>query len=136
MKSRTISKVLLIVFISLLVACNSYQTRKRGGSLERTLTSYDVALRWAEYETLYAYYVSPNGTQPPVNLDMLQEVSVTGIDVKEKVINEDQTEASVKKVVKYYMRTDGHVKTLKMNQKWWFNELNRQWFIDGEFPKF
>jgi len=136
MNFSTVSKVFLIILISLLTACNSYQLKKRANSLESTLTSYNVALRWAEHETLYAYYVSPNGTQPPANLDRLKEVSVTGVDVKEKTINEEQTEANVKTEVKYYLKSEGSVKTLKLDQNWWYNEPNKQWFIDGEFPKF
>jgi hypothetical protein len=136
MNFSTVSKVFLIILISLLTACNSYQLKKRANSLESTLTSYNVALRWAEHETLYAYYVSPNGTQPPANLDRLKEVSVTGVHVKEKTINEEQTEANVKTEVKYYLKSEGSVKTLKLDQNWWYNEPNKQWFIDGEFPKF
>lgn len=136
MNFSTASKVFLIILLSSLTACNKYQIKKRANSLESTLTSYNVALRWAEHETLYAYYVSPNGTQPPADLESLQEVSVTGIDVKEKTINEEQTEANVKMVVKYYKKTEGNVKTLKLDLNWWYNEPNKQWYIDGEFPKF
>lgn len=136
MKFSIVSKFLLILVISALFGCNQYQIKKRANSLETTLTSYNVALRWAEHETLYAYYVSPNGTQPPADIERLQEVSVTGIDVKEKTINEEQTEANVKMVVKYYLKTEGKVKKLKLDLNWWYNELNRQWYIDGEFPQF
>lgn len=136
MNFSTVAKVLLIFLISLLAACSSYQVKKRVNSLDKTLTSYGVALRWAEYDTLYAYYVSPNGTQPPVNLERLQDISVTGMDVKEKILNEDQTKANVKAVVSYYIKTEGNLKTLKLDQDWWYNEPNQQWFIDGEFPEF
>ena len=131
-----ISKVFLIVLLSSLAGCNKYQIKKRANSLESTLTSYEVALRWAEHATLYAYYVSPNGTQPPADLEKLQEVSVTGIDIKEKTINEDQTEANVKMVVKYYLKSEGSIKKLKLSLDWWYNEPNNQWYIDGEFLKF
>jgi hypothetical protein len=130
------SKVFLIILISFLSACNSYQTKKRMGNLDRTLTSYNVALRWAEHKTLYSYYVSPNGTQPPANLDALQEISVTGVKETEKTVNEDQTIANIKIIVKYYKKSEGSIKTLKLDQEWWYNEPNKQWFIDGEFPKF
>jgi hypothetical protein len=130
------SKIFLIVLISSLSACNAYQTRKKMSGLDRTLTSYNVALRWAEYKTLYSYYVSPNGTQPPADLDALQEISVTGIEEVEKTINEEQTKANIKIVVKYYKKSEGSIKTLKLDQEWWYNEPNKQWFIDGEFPKF
>jgi len=122
--------------ISSLMGCNAYQTKKRANSLETTLTSYKIALRWAEHKKLYSYYVSANGTQPPADIDRLDEVSVTGIDMREKNINEEQTKANVKMVVKYYLKSEGSIKTLKLDQEWWYNEPNKQWFIDGEFPKF
>jgi len=136
MKISLISKAFLVIFLATLAGCNQYQVKKRSNKLEDTLTSYKVALRWAEHETLYAYYVSPNGTQPPADLEVLQEVSVTGIDDKEKTINEEQTEANVKMVVKYYLKSEGSIKKLKLNLDWWYNEPNKQWYIDGEFPKF
>ncbi|MBL1142583.1 MAG: hypothetical protein HND53_11170 [Proteobacteria bacterium] len=136
MNFSTVSKVFLIIFISLLTACNSYQVKKRVNSLDTTITSYGVALRWAEHNTLYAYYVSPNGTQPPVNMERLQEISVTGLEIKEKTLNDDQTKAKVKAIVSYYLKSEGNLKTLNLDQDWWYNEPNHQWFIDGEFPEF
>lgn len=136
MNFSTFSKIFFIVLISLLTACNAYQTKKRMNSLESTLTSYNVVLRWAEHKTLYSYYVSPNGTQPPADLDALQEISVTGLQETEKTINEEQTNANVKLTVKYYLKSEGSIKTLKLDQEWWYNEPNKQWYIDGEFPKF
>jgi len=130
------SKLVLIILISLLTACNGYKVQKRVNSLEAAITSYGVALRWAEYDTLYAYYVSPNGTQPPVDMNRLEELSVTGMEIKQKTVNEEQTEANVKAIVKYYIKSEGNIRELKLNQDWWYNEINKQWYIDGEFPKF
>ncbi|MCZ6802501.1 MAG: hypothetical protein O7D86_00805 [Proteobacteria bacterium] len=136
MNFRAFSGLFLIVLITLLTACNAYQLKKKANNLDDTITSYSVALRWAEYQDLYSYYVSPNGTQPPADLDSLQHISVTGVDVKEKIINEDHTKGNVKITVTYYIKEPGSIKKLKLNQKWWYNELNKQWFIDGEFPRF
>jgi hypothetical protein len=136
MNFNIVQKIFLFILISSLTACNAYQSKKKMGSLERTLTSYNVALRWAEHKTLYSYYVSPNGTQPPANLDALQEISVIGIEEVEKTVNEEQTNANVKILVKYYLKSEGSIKKLKLDQEWWYNEPNKQWFIDGEFPKF
>jgi len=136
MNFRAFSRLFLIVLITLLTACNAYQLKKKANNLDDTITSYSVALRWAEYQDLYSYYVSPNGTQPPADLDSLQHISVTGVDVKEKIINEDHTKANVKITVTYYIKEQGSIKKLKLNQNWWYNEPNKQWLIDGEFPKF
>lgn len=122
--------------LSILSACNAYTTQKRTNSFDTTITSYNIALRWAQHETLYSYYVSPNGTQPPADLERLQEVSVTRIQEVQKTINTEENEANVIITVKYYLKDEGSVKTLKLDQNWWFNELNKQWYIDGAFPKF
>jgi hypothetical protein len=136
MNYRIIPRVFLTVLIISLTACNAYKVKKRAGDLETTLTSYKVALRWAEHKALYSYYVSPNGTQPPADIDRLQEVSVVGVNETEKTINDEQTKANVKTIVKYYIKSEGNIKTLKLDQEWWYNEPNKQWFIDGEFPVF
>ena len=133
---KTVANVFLILILSMLTACNAYKTQKRTNSFDATLTSYNIALRWAQHETLYSYYVSPNGTQPPADMARLEELSVTGIQEVQKTINEEQNEAKVIIIVKYYFKDEGSIKTLKLDQTWWFNEPNKQWFIDGEFPKF
>lgn len=129
-------KVISVLILSILTACNAYTTQKRTNSFDTTVTSYNIALRWAQHETLYSYYVSPNGTQPPADIERLQEVSVTGIQQVQKTINAEENEANVILIVKYYLKDEGSIKTLKLDQNWWYNEPNRQWFIDGEFPKF
>jgi hypothetical protein len=129
-------KTFFFLILSILSACNAYTTQKRTNSFDTTITSYKIALRWAQHETFYSYYVSPNGTQPPADIERLQEVSVTSIQEVQKTINTEENEANVIIMVKYYLKDEGSVKTLKLDQNWWYNEPNRQWFIDGEFPKF
>lgn len=136
MKISVLSKLIFIVFIVLLSGCNRYTTQKRVNNIEAAITSYDVALRWAQYPEAYSYHVSPNGTQPPADLESLKKLSVTGVKVIEKIINQDHTEASVKTEISYYFKDEGTVRKLKLNQRWWVNQETNQWFVDGEFPKF
>jgi hypothetical protein len=88
------------------------------------------------YKEAYSYHYSPEGTQPPTKLDRLEEVSVTGVEVTDKTINTEHTEAYVETVVTYFFKTQGSVKKLKLNQRWWFSEQLKQWFIDHPFPEF
>lgn len=136
MKNNTMYKFFFIIMLVLLAACNSFGTQKKMTNLEDSITSYEVALRWAQYLDAYNYHVSPNGTQPPVNLDKMSDISVTGIDISDKVVDEDQTKALVKGVIRYYNKNQGTEKKLKLEQTWWYNEKNKQWYIDGEFPVF
>ncbi len=96
-------KTFFFLILSILSACNAYTTQKRTNSFDTTITSYKIALRWAQHETFYSYYVSPNGTQPPADIERLQEVSVTSIQEVQKTINTEENEANVIIMVKYYL---------------------------------
>ncbi|GJM05110.1 MAG: hypothetical protein DHS20C09_11010 [marine bacterium B5-7] len=136
MNARAFSKLVIILLIVSLSGCKQYTTTKKVNAIEAAITSYDVAMRWAQYPEAYRYHVSPNGTQPPADLDALKELSVTGVKVIEKILNEDKTEANVKTEVSYFFKDEGTLRKLKLQQRWWVKEETNQWFIDGEFPKF
>ena len=136
MNARTVLKLVFLGLLLFLSACNQYTVKKKVNSLETSITNYDVALRWAEYQHAYGYHVLRDGTRPPANLDRLRELSVTGIKVVEKIINEDHSEANVKTEISYYMKTEGTIRKIKLDQIWWFNEESQQWLIDGPFPEF
>jgi hypothetical protein len=136
MNASLFSKLVLVTLIVSLSGCKQYTTTKRVNNIEAAVTSYDVAMRWAQYPEAYAYHVSPNGTQPPADLDSLTELSVTGVKVIEKVLNPENTEAIVKTEISYFFKDEGTIRKLKLQQRWWVREETNQWFIDGEFPKF
>lgn len=136
MRGKALPVCLLALLMLAIGGCNKYGIKKRGANLQAALTSYEVALRWAEYQTAYNYHISPNGARPPANLERLAELSVTGVKQIQKTINEDHTEAMIKYVIAYYIKTQGIVRELRLEHKWWVNEETGQWFIDGAFPDF
>lgn len=136
MHASLFSKLVLVILIVSLSGCKQYTTTKRVNAIEAAVTSYEVAMRWAEYSEAYAYHVSPNGTKPPADIESLKELSVTGVKLIEKVLNTENTEAFVKTEISYYFKDEGTIRKLKLKQRWWVKEETNQWFIDGEFPKF
>ena len=135
MKNKYIFFVLFLLTM-LLQSCNTFKVRETVAALEDSITNYNVALRWGMYKDAYSYHYSPEGKQPPAKLDSLEEISVTGIEVTEKIINQDHTEANVDSTITYFLKTQGTIKKIKLNQKWWFNEEYKQWFVDHPFPDF
>ncbi len=133
MKNSGVFLVLFLLMI-LLQSCNTFKVRETVAALENSITNYNVALRWGMYKDAYSYHFSPDGKQPPAKLDDLEEISVTGIEVTEKVINTDHTEADVESTITYFLKTQGIIKKIRLNQKWWFNEQYKQWFVDHPFP--
>ena len=126
----------LFLLMMLLQSCNTFKVRETVAALEDSITNYNVALRWGMYKDAYSYHFSPDGKQPPAKLDGLDEISVTGIKVTEKIINTDHTEANVESTITYFLKTQGTIKEIKLNQKWWYNEEYKQWFVDHPFPDF
>ena len=130
------SKLVFLSLIFSLGACKQYTITKRVNNIEAAVTSYDVAMRWAQYSVAYAYHISPDGIRPFTDLDLLQELSVTGVKVIQKVLSPDSTEAIVKTEISYFFKDQGTIRKLKLEQRWWVKEETNQWFIDGEFPVF
>ncbi len=135
MKNVGVSLALFLLMI-LLQSCNTFKVRETVAALENSITNYNVALRWGMYKDAYSYHFSPDGKQPPAKLDGLEEISVTGIKVTEKIINTEHTEANVESTITYFLKTQGTIKEIKLNQKWWFNKQYKQWFVDHPFPDF
>jgi len=131
-------RIFLISFllITLLQSCNTFKVRETLSALEDSITNYNVALRWGMYKDAYSYHYSPDGKQPPAKLDGLEEISVTGAEIIEKTINAEHTEAYVESVITYFLKTQGTIKKIKLNQRWWLNEHHKQWFVDHPFPEF
>tara|TARA_B100000029_G_scaffold476056_1_gene519881 strand:+ start:757 stop:1167 length:411 start_codon:yes stop_codon:yes gene_type:complete len=135
MKNIGVFSALFLLMI-LLQSCNTFKVRETVAALEDSITNYNVALRWGMYKDAYSYHFSPDGKQPPAELDGLEEISVTGIKVTEKIISTDHTEANVESTITYFLKTQGTIKEIKLNQKWWFNKQYKQWFVDHPFPDF
>jgi len=136
MNASLFTKLVLVTLFISLSGCKQYTTTKRVNNIEAAVTSYDVALRWAQYPEAYAYHVSPNGTQPPADLESLKELSVTGVKVIQKTLNPENNEAIVKTEISYFFKDQGTLRKLNLTQRWWVKEETNQWFIDGEFPVF
>ena len=132
------SSFFLVIFLLMLLlqSCNTFKVRETVAALEDSITNYNVALRWGMYKEAYSYHYSPEGKQPPATLDGLEEISVTGIEISEKLINRDHTEADVEINITYFLKTQGTIKKIMLNQDWWFNKEHKQWFVDHPFPKF
>ena len=133
---KNLGFLISFLLMILLVSCNTFKTREQITSLDDSISNYNVALRWGMYKDAYSYHYSPKGIQPQAKLDNLEQISVTGVEVTEKKINIEHNEAYVEIVITYFFQTEGSIKRIKLNQKWWFNEKFKQWFIDNAFPEF
>jgi len=129
-------RTLVIISVVLIAACSSMTTQQRTSDLNDSLDRYAAALRWAYYSDALVYHINRDGKRPEVNLDRLDDFSVTGFEIKKKILNENQIEAFVSGELVYYSKEYGTVIKLKLEQNWWYNEEAKHWFIEGGFPDF
>ena len=129
-------RTLVVISVVLIAACSSMATQQRTSDLNDSLDRYAVAIRWAYYSDALAFHLDQDGKRPEVDLDKLDEISVTGYEIKEKTLNENQIEAFVRSELVYYQKEYGTIKKLKVDQSWWYNEEAKHWFIESGFPVF
>ena len=129
-------RTLVIISVMLIAACSSMATQQRTSDLNDALDRYAVAMRWAYYVDALSYYVDRDGKRPDIDLEMLDDFSITGYEIKEKTLNETQDEVFVRGEFVYYQKEYGTIKKLKFEQNWWYSEEAKHWFIESDFPVF
>jgi len=129
--------VWLLAFI-LCGACadlrESLNIKNQADRLNTALIAYGADLRWARYNQAYAYHAHRDGTQPQVNLERLDNFSITSFTNAAPVLNAEATEAEIPVEIKYFDEQYGTLRTLKETQKWWYNEESKHWLIESDFP--
>jgi len=127
--------LLLMLALVLSGACmESMNIRNQADRLSMALDQYGADLRWGRYNQAYVYHINHDGVRPEVNLERLEDFSVTSFTPSGPVLNADATEAVVPIEIKYYEKQYAMLRTLKETQKWWFDAKTKSWFVESDFP--
>ena len=132
----TMRLISLILFSSLLCACNSVSTKSQGESLVNSIDEYVAALRWGRFDSAAQYHMNQDKSALEVDTSQLEYIRVTGHKVKKKSINDTVDEAQVEIELQYYHNEYGTLKKLLTKQTWWYSEEAKKWFLSNDFPKF
>ena len=132
-------KVLLLIFAIIWCgSCSDLKTklnvRNQTDKLNSSLIAYGADLRWGRYNYAYDYHVRRDGTKPQINLERLENFSVTSFTPTDPVLNAEANEAAIPIEIKYYDEQYGTIRTFKETQKWWFKTESKHWFIESDFP--
>ncbi len=119
-----------------LCACEAMKSKEQANRLDSTLYDYEKALRWAEYRAAASYHVSREKTPLVVDIEHAKNFSVTGINILEKTLNPEVTEAVILAEISYYSKEYGTVKTLRQEIHWWRDPEGKIWLIESDFPEF
>lgn len=126
----------LVLVLVLLSACVNIGIKRKVSMLDDEITDYTVSLRWSMLDTIESYHKNKNGKTRPLDRSAMEDIRVTNVDLQEKSLNQDFTEAVVKGEVDYYRVDSGALKKLSITQNWWYDDKEKHWFIDGDYIKF
>lgn len=114
------------LFIALLLsACST--TGDLMDNLNKSLRSYEKAIRWAQYDAAYSFHKwEGDAPKMPENIENFR---VTRYETFGEKFN--QKDKTMKQTIKlsYYNMEDQRVKSLKHPQEWKFYPESKRWFL-------
>jgi hypothetical protein len=110
-------------------------TSERMDSLQQTLTGFEKAIRWAQFDAANGFRQWPMGKQPPLP-DYYKNIRVTSYKPMNLQFGPEKMSATQIVEVRYYNTDSSRVRTLRHEQKWEYSKENKRWYLVSELPKF
>lgn len=141
MKPGILVSIAVAICVMSISGCGTLSARNQADKLERSVTHYASALRWGRLREAAGLHMTQDGKFAEVNLEYLEQFSVTSLDVISKTIipsaeKDGVTEADINFEMNYYHKEQGTVRKLKLNQVWWYSKKHNAWLIESDFPEF
>ena len=126
---------ILFILLSQLGCANSGGQRKLE-TLDDAIRNYSYALRWGRIDDAVAYHSNEEGSRAEIDVTIMKSIRVTGFATKARIINPEQTEATVTSELTYYNDQYATLRTMEYTQHWWYEPDTKKWYLDSEFPPF
>ena len=81
MKAGPLVSIVMAACVILVSGCASLDARNQAEKLERSVTQYGAALRWARHREAISFHVTREAKFAEVDIEYLDEFSVTSFDV-------------------------------------------------------
>ncbi|MGH8596699.1 MAG: hypothetical protein ACREXT_08590 [Gammaproteobacteria bacterium] len=138
MNSLYVRLLIMGVLLMAFAACGNFLTpkeqRREKALLEATET-YRKLIRWGNFEEASHYLKAKEGEIPGPDLTRLKRYKVTGYYTAEQQRNDAGDEARVVAHVEYYELDTGIARALRDEQYWWYDELERRWYLGSRMPE-
>lgn len=133
----TLSYILLTVLIcSICVGCASMRDNKRMNTFNERLQAYAKMLRWGDYAQAAAMRRARDGELEPMDIEPFKEIRVTSFRITRRELSSDKAQGIVTAAIEYYHERESRIRTLNDRQKWWFDEKQETWYLEGDLPVF
>ncbi len=134
MSKSTPANILWLLLAALLLsACAT--TSARMDSLDRTLKDYDRAIRWGQFDAVYAFR-KWGDEQRPVASKSLQNLRVTQYKVLSSDLSPDKLKYTQVVKIHYYLLDSPRERQVTDRQKWEYDEEQKRWWLTSEIPAF
>ena len=102
--------------------------------LDTTLKNYEKAMLWSEYDYILTSHKGQRMSQ--YQHEKLKAIKVTSYEVvKSKLMPGGQKFVQLV-TIKYYNRSYGVVRSLRIDQEWVYEEARKSWVLLTPFPAF
>jgi len=86
MKPGILVSVIVVMCVMSGSGCGALKAKNQAEKFERSLTQYAAALRWGRLREAVSFHVAQDGTAAAVNLEHLENFSVTSFKIISKTI--------------------------------------------------
>jgi len=130
-------KWILFILVLLFFGCAQVQKRDQMLLFDDTSKSYDLAIRWGEYEEAFAFKKLSDKDDKLPDFAEYRQVRVTSYKVKKTIVDEESFSKIFRIVdIQYYRMSNVTVKNLIDQQKWEYNEKLDRWYLMSDLPVF
>ncbi|MES9969157.1 MAG: asparagine synthetase [Candidatus Thiodiazotropha sp.] len=126
--------LVMLLFLSLLTACQTLGERKRAQSLQDTLRSYEATVRWSSGQHAVKFQ-DPELATADVR-PQRKDIRVTGYEVVQGPTMLGEERAVQTAVIQYVLQESQIVKEIADQQVWLFDEEQDKWYLNSQPPEF
>lgn len=128
--------LLLLAVLSIQMTGCAGGVSQRAKSLDTITRAYEKHLRWGKFEEARAFRKGPQEYLTDHERRRLQNIRVTGYDMLNSSLSEDQSTAILMVRIRYFHDEYAIEKTFIDQQKWQYDEASDRWFLLSAIPAF
>jgi hypothetical protein len=127
-------KAYLIWLTLPVIGCASVSEMRRIEQFEQIAHTYELAIRWSEFESASAFLEDQENPALPAQIKHLKQYQVTSYEVTQFLPSADKSQVIVFANVQYFKKSGLIVKNYSHRQLWKYDPEKRNWFLVSGLP--
>ena len=130
------TKILAYIMLIAVAAagCASVSQMRRMDKFEQTIHTYELAIRWSDFERASAFLKDQEDPAIPAQILHLQQYQVTAYEIKQFLPSADKSQVIVFANVQYFKKSGLIVKNFSYRQVWKYDPEQENWFLVSGLP--